>query len=157
MTLVGPFGAIRRALIAVAGSLGFLLCLKAGKVKASQKGFASVVQEDVTVNVDQTTELNITMRVGSATKTVTVTRTGNLVDPGNSTVRSLITAPTIDRVPLLYRKVYDLVQLSAGVTSPNGSPNSSDSTQSIDNISYGRPGVDISSATINGAIVGSVY
>ena len=83
----------------------FFCVVKPGRVKVSQKGFASAVQEDVTVNVDQTTELNITMRVGSATETVTVTRTSNLVDPGNSTVRSLIKAPTIDRVPLLYRNV----------------------------------------------------
>ncbi|MFZ0439558.1 MAG: hypothetical protein WAL76_15640, partial [Candidatus Sulfotelmatobacter sp.] len=75
----------------------------------------------------------------------------------NSTVGQLIDSATIDRVPLLYRNVYDLVQLSAGVTPANGSPNSSDSMQSIQNISVGRPGVDVSSATINGAIVGSVY
>jgi hypothetical protein len=126
-------------------------------VTASQKGFTSTAHEHVTVSVDQTTELNITMQVGNATETVTVSETSNLIDPGNSTVGTLITAPTIDRVPLLYRNVYDLVQLSAGVTPPNGSPNSSDSTQSIQNISLGRPGIDISAATINGAILESVF
>ncbi len=80
-----------------------------------------------------------------------------IVEASNSTVGTLIGAETIDRVPLLYRNVYDLAQLSAGVTPPNGSPNSNDSMESIQNISVGRPGVDISSATINGAIVGSVY
>ena len=54
------------------------------------------------------------------------------------------------------RNVYDLVQLSAGVTPANGSPNSSNS-EAIINISSGRPGVDVSSYTINGAILGSVY
>ncbi len=48
------------------------------------------------------------------------------------------------------------MQLSAGVTPANGSPNSS-SSQAITNISSGRPGVDVSSYTINGAIMGSVY
>jgi hypothetical protein len=62
----------------------------------------------------------------------------------------------MDRVPLLTRNVYDLVQLSAGVTPANGAPNSS-SSYDITNISSGRPGVDVSSYTINGAIVGSVY
>jgi hypothetical protein len=126
-------------------------------VTASQKGFTSIAHEHVTVNVDQTTELNITMQVGNTTETVTVSDSSNLIDPGNSTVGTLITAPTIDRVPMLYRNVYDLVQLSAGVTPPNGSPNSSDSTQSIQNISFGRPGIDISAATINGAILESVF
>ncbi len=103
------------------------------------------------------TEVNLSLRVGVATETITVTQGTELVEPSNSTVGSLIPAEAIDRVPLLYRNVFDLVQLSAGVTPPNGSPNSSDSMQSVQNISVGRPGVDVSSATINGSIVGSVY
>jgi hypothetical protein len=127
------------------------------QVTASQKGFKNVVQDKVTVTVDQVTQVNITLQVGAISETVTVTEGIELVEPSNSTVGQLIESATIDRVPLLYRNVYDLVQLSAGVTPPNGSPNSSDSMQSIQNISVGRPGVDVSSATINGAIVGSVY
>ena len=87
---------------------------------------------------------------------MTVTGSSDLVDTSNSTVGQLISAETIDRVPLLTRNVYDLVQLSAGVTPANGAPNSS-SSFAIKNISSGRPGVDVSSYTINGAIVGSVY
>ena len=60
-------------------------------------------------------------------------------------------------MPLVSRNVYDLIQLSAGVNAVNGSPNSSDSMQSIQNISVGRPGVDVSADTINGSLVGSVY
>jgi hypothetical protein len=127
------------------------------QVTASQTGFAPVTQDKVTVDVDQSTEVNITLRLGTAAEAVTVTETTSLVEPSNSTVGLLISAETIDRVPLLYRNVYDLIQLSAGVTAPNGSPNSSDSFQSVQNISIGRPGVDVSAATINGSIVGSVY
>ena len=127
------------------------------QVTASGTGFKSVEQDKITVNVDQVTEVNITLQVGAATETVTVTEGVALVEPTNSTVGSLIPAEAIDRVPLLYRNVFDLIQLSAGVTPPNGSPNSSDSMQSVQNISVGRPGVDVSSATINGSIVGSVY
>jgi hypothetical protein len=126
-------------------------------VSANQVGFATVAQDKVTVSVDQTTEVNITLRVGATTETITVTEGSDLVEPSNSTVGTLIPAEAIDRVPLLYRNVFDLIQLSAGVTPANGSPNSSDSVISIQNISVGRPGVDVSSATINGSIVGSVY
>ena len=69
------------------------------------------------------------MQVGAVSETVTVTEGVELVEPTNSTVGSLIESATIDRVPLLYRNVYDLIQLSAGVTPVNGSPNSSDSMQ----------------------------
>ncbi len=127
------------------------------KVTASQTGFASVALNNVNVNVDQVTEANIRLQVGAATETVTVTETADLLDSSNSIVGSLIGSKEIDRVPLLYRNVFDLAQLSAGVAAPNASPNSSDSMMDIQNITVGRPGIDISSATINGAIVGSVY
>src|SRR5579871_1110373 len=127
------------------------------QVTASQSGFAPVARDKVVVNVDQATEVNIALRVGAATESVTVTEGVELVEANNSTVGSLIPAEQIDRVPLLYRNVYDLVQLSAGVIPVNGSPNSSDSMQSVQNISVGRPGVDVSADTINGSLVGSVY
>ncbi len=141
------------------GGLYTFISLNPGlyQVTVSQKGFKNVARDKVTVTVDQVTEVNITLEVGAISETITVTGGAELVEPSNSTVGQLIESATIDRVPLLDRNVYDLVQLSAGVTPPNGSPNSSDSMQSIQNISVGRPGVDISSATINGAIVGSVY
>ncbi len=127
------------------------------KVTVSQKGFANVVRGNITVDLDQVTEVNITLQVGAISETITVTEGVALVEPTNSTVGSLITAETIDRVPLVYRNVYDLVQLSAGVIPVNGSANSSDSMANIQNISIGRPGVDVSADTINGSIVGSAY
>ncbi len=126
-------------------------------VSVSRNGFQSSVHNDITVTVDQATQVNFVMTVGAVSETVTVTGGTELIESSNSTVGQLVDSKTMDRVPLLYRNVYDLVQLSAGVSPPNGSPNSSDSMQSVQNISSGRPGVDISSATINGAIVGSVY
>jgi hypothetical protein len=125
-------------------------------VTASQKGFESVAQDNVPVTVDQVSTVNIALRVGNVAETVEVTATPELVDTSNSTVGQLIDSAAIDRVPLLTRNVFDLVQLSAGVTPANGAPNSS-SSQAIINISSGRPGIDVSSYTINGAIQGSVY
>ena len=126
-------------------------------ITVSQPGFAKFVEDKVTVSVDQTTEVNVTLQVGAATESVTVTGGTELVEATNSTVGSLIPAEAIDRVPLVSRNVFDLIQLSAGVNAVNGSPNSSDSMQSIQNISVGRPGVDVSADTINGSLVGSVY
>ncbi len=125
-------------------------------VTASQKGFENVAKNNVLVTVDQATTANIALQVGSVTDTVTVSGTGSLVDSSNSTVGQLIDSATIDRFPTLTRNIYDLIQLSAGVTPANGSASSGDS-QAIQNISTGRPGVDVSSYTINGAIQGSVY
>lgn len=125
-------------------------------VRATAKGFGTVVQNHVHVTVDQVTNLNLTLKIGQVNEVVTVNETASLVDTSNSTVGQLISAQTIDRVPLLTRNVYDLIQLSAGVTPANGANNSS-SSFAIENISSGRPGVDVSSYTVNGAIEGSVY
>ncbi|HUK47595.1 MAG TPA: carboxypeptidase regulatory-like domain-containing protein [Terriglobales bacterium] len=159
VTLLDKATGVNLHTVTSAGGLYSFISLNPGlyEVTASQTGFASVAVDNITVNVDQVTQANVTLKVGATTEAVTVTSGVSLVEPTSSTVGTLISAETIDRVPLLYRNVYDLAQLSAGVTPPNGSPNSSDSMQSVQNISIGRPGVDISSATINGAIVGSVY
>jgi Carboxypeptidase regulatory-like domain len=112
------------------------------EVTASRTGFETLVQNQVTVSVDEVTTVNIALPVGKVSEVVTVTGSSELVDTSNSTVGQLIDAATIDRVPLLTRNVYELVQLSAGVTPANGSPNSS-SSEAIINISSGRPGVDV--------------
>jgi hypothetical protein len=122
-------------------------------VEAREKGFQTVVQKNVAVSVDQVTTVNIALKVGAATEVVTVTETSSLVDTENSTVGQLITAEAIDRVPLVSRDVYQLVQLSAGVLPTNGTPNASD-TPGIFNA---RSGVDVAAYTINGALQGSVY
>ncbi len=143
---------------ATAAGLYSFVALNPGtyEVTASLPGFETVTQQNVVVSVDQVSVVNIALPVGSSQDVVTVTSSSDLMDTSSSTVGQLISAATIDRVPLLTRNVYDLVQLSAGVTPANGSPNSS-SSFAITNISSGRPGVDVSSYTINGAIVGSVY
>jgi hypothetical protein len=159
VVLRNPATGVTQHTVTTSAGLYTFISLNPGvyQVTASQAGFKSVAQEKITVNVDQVTEVNITLQVGAATETVTVSEGVSLVEPSNSTVGSLIPAEAIDRVPLLYRNVFDLIQLSAGVTSVNGSPNSSDSMQSVQNISVGRPGVDVSADTINGSLVGSVY
>ncbi len=144
--------------VASAGGVYSFVAMNPGKyeIKVALKGFESFDEKNVTVTVDQVTGLNISLKLGSASDVVTVTASDDLMDTSSSTTGALITAATIDRVPLLTRNVYDLIQLSAGVTPANGTPNSS-SSFAITNISSGRPGVDVSSYTINGAIVGSVY
>ncbi len=126
------------------------------RITATDKGFVTIVHDDVTVTVDQTTTINLALHIGSVSNVVTVKGSAGTINSSNSTVGQLISAATIDRVPLLTRDVNDLVQLSPGVTPANGAANSS-SSFAIENISSGRPGINVSSYTINGAIEGSVY
>ncbi|MGA9542645.1 MAG: carboxypeptidase regulatory-like domain-containing protein [Candidatus Sulfotelmatobacter sp.] len=159
VVLLNQATGVAQRTVTSSGGLYTFISLNPGvyQVTASQKGFKNVAQDKVIVTVDQVTEVNITLQVGAISETVEVTQGVELVEPSNSTVGQLIESATIDRVPLVSRNVYDLIQLSAGVNAVNGSPNSSDSMQSIQNISVGRPGVDVSADTINGSLVGSVY
>lgn len=125
-------------------------------VSVGAAGFGTVLRKNINVTVDQTSTVDVKLSVGEVSQVVTVTSSTELADTSNSTVGQLINAQTIDRVPLLTRNVYDLIQLSSGVTPANGASNSS-SSYDIQNISSGRPGVDVSSYTVNGAIEGSVY
>lgn len=159
VTLTNDATGVTQHTVASSAGLYAFISLNPGqyKVSVSQSGFASTMQDKIRVDVDQTTTVNIALRVGAATETVTVSEGVALVEATNSTVGSLIGSEQINRVPLISRNVFDLVQLSAGVNAVNGSPNSSDSMQSVQNISVGRPGVDVSADTINGSLVGSVY
>jgi hypothetical protein len=158
ITLLNRATGVEQHSVTTAAGLYSFVSLNPGtyQVTATMAGFESAAQDNVKVNVDQVSTVNIALRVGNVTDTVSVSEAVDLIETSNSTVGQLISAETIDRVPLLTRNVFDLVQLSAGVTPANGSPNSSSSIP-ITNISSGRPGVDVSSYTINGAIQGSVY
>ncbi|MGH9757854.1 MAG: carboxypeptidase-like regulatory domain-containing protein, partial [Candidatus Acidiferrales bacterium] len=123
VTLLNEATGVTQKTVTSAAGLYSFISLNPGsyKVTAAQTGFSSGAVEKITVNVDQVSQANIALKVGTATETVTVNGETELVEPTNATVGTLVTAETIDRIPLLYRNVYDLVQLSAGVTPPNGS------------------------------------
>src|SRR6185437_14601485 len=122
------------------------------QITVARTGFGTFVEKNIVVTVDQVTTANVTLQPGEVSQTVTVTGTSSLAETTNSTVGQLIDEAAINRVPLLTRDVYQLVQLSAGVTATNGVPNASD-TSAVFNA---RPGADVAAYTINGAIAGSV-
>ncbi len=147
-------GAVFRTVSTGAGLYSFIsLPPSSYDVTVRSSGFETSLHKSVLVTVDQTTVVNVTLRVGAASEVVTVTGTTSLLDTTNSTVGQLITAETMDRVPLLTRDEYELVQLSAGVGATNGTPNAADTQGIFDD----RPGADVSAYTINGANQGSTY
>lgn len=129
VTLLNPATGVELHTATTGAGLYTFISLNPGsyEVTASQSGFTTSQRENVIVTVDQTTIVDIALKVGSVSTVVKVNEETNLVEPSNSTVGQLISAATIDRVPLLNRDVYDLTQLSPGVTPANGTPNSSNS------------------------------
>ena len=146
---------VEQSTVTTAAGLYSFVSLAPGtyQVTASQNGFETVSRAKIAVSVDQVSTVNLALRVGAVSEVVTVTGSTDLAETSNSTVGQLINAEVIDRVPLLTRDVFQLVQLSAGVAPTNGTPNASDTP----GIFGARPGADVSSYTINGALQGSVY
>jgi hypothetical protein len=147
-------GAVFQTVTTHSGLYSFVALAPANyQVSVSHPGFETSIHKNVIVTVDQTIVVNIRLHPGALTQTVTVTGTPPLTETTNSTVGQLISAADMDRVPMLTRDEYELVQLSAGVSATNGTPNAAD-TQAIFN---SRPGADVSGYTINGALQGSTY
>ncbi|HET7099667.1 MAG TPA: carboxypeptidase regulatory-like domain-containing protein, partial [Terriglobia bacterium] len=117
-------------------------------VTVSKKGFATIVQKSVAVQVDQTTAVNLTLQPGAVHQVVTVTSAAPLAATTNTTVGQLISEETIQRVPLVDRDVFKLVQLSPGITPVNGAVNNVEFNQ--------RPGADVSGFSINGLPQGTL-
>ena len=103
VTALNPATGVSLHTVTSAGGLYSFISLTPGTylVTASQKGFASVAQDNVLVTVDQVSTVNIALQVGTVTQTVTVSTAPELVDTSNSTVGQLIDSATIDRVPLV--------------------------------------------------------
>jgi hypothetical protein len=92
----------------------------------TKQGFQTLMHKNVVVGVDQTIKVSSALKPGGVNQSVTVTATPSVTSITNSTVGQRITAATIDRVPLVTRDVYELVQLSPAVTPPDGVIHSTD-------------------------------
>jgi hypothetical protein len=155
ITVQNPATGVKQSTVSTGAGLYSFPSLSPGlyKVTASEKGFQTLVQDHVLVTVDQTTSVNMTLKVGNISEVVTVNASSDILDTTNSTVGQLIDSATIDRVPLLNRDVYELIQLSAGVAPANATPNSGE----LPAIFNARSLIDVSSYSINGALQGDVY
>ena len=89
-------------------------------VTFSLSGFATLVQEEVTVTVGQATRLLPEMRVSGVAETVTVTSQAATVEVSRTAVASTLNQTTIENTPILGRKFEDLLTLTPGVSVVQG-------------------------------------
>jgi hypothetical protein len=69
------------------------------RVTFSLAGFASVITEDVRVNVETTVQVNGELKVGTLEESVTVVSTAPLVDVQNVAARTVMTREVMDVIP----------------------------------------------------------
>lgn len=87
-------------------------------VEASAPGFNSEKRENIQVDVSQRVSLNLTLKPGAASQTVTVTATPELQTEDVSTGQ-VFSTQVIDQTPLDGRNYVFIAQLATGVAAPN--------------------------------------
>ena len=87
-------------------------------------GFERFVQQNVALDVDQTLTVDVTLAVGAATQTVTVTEAPPLVNTSDAVLGRTIEPDEIIGLPLVNRNIYSELSLTPGVMANNNSPTS---------------------------------
>jgi hypothetical protein len=90
-------------------------------VTVKAQGFEQMTQKNIAVNIGQRADVNITLKPGAVSETVTVTAAPPLLQTQNSSTGETFTTQAINDTPLSSRNVIYLAQLSAGTTPSNGS------------------------------------
>ena len=100
-------------------------------VEVSAAGFERYVQQNLSLNVDQTLALEVAMTLGVQSQTVTVTSAPPQVNTSDAVLGRTIEPDEITNLPLVNRNVYAELSLTPGVmansmsptTNPSGTPN----------------------------------
>lgn len=84
-------------------------------VKAEAPGFQSYVQQNVAVNVDASTTVNIKLKLGAVTQTVNVTSAPPLLQSQKTSMSTLFSTKAAEDLPILNRNFSYFVLYSPGV------------------------------------------
>jgi hypothetical protein len=116
-------------------------------VEATAPSFERYVQKNVALDVDQELSVEISLAVGAATQTVTVTTAPPQVNTSNPVLGVTLEPEDIVGLPMVNRNIYSLVSLTPGVMANNNSSTSNPS---------GNPtmatGLYVEDVQINGSI-----
>jgi len=92
------------------------------RVRAAKEGFQAARVESVTLQVEQAARLDLKLKVGSITETVSVSASATVLQTENASVGTVIDAAKIVDLPLNGRNFIQLAQLIPGVQA--GTPGS---------------------------------
>jgi hypothetical protein len=86
------------------------------KLSSAATGFRPTEIKDVTVLVDQTVSLDVTLEVGQLSETVEVSSGADVLQTQNGATSTNITSQFVGNLPLVNRRFNDLALLTPGVT-----------------------------------------
>src|SRR5262245_6638468 len=85
------------------------------ELRAELSGFAPYVNKNVEVNVGQTTDVNVDLKVAGVSESVQVTAESPLIQTGNSAVGGVVDTTKIESLPLNGRQFANLAMTIPGV------------------------------------------
>ena len=88
------------------------------QITVTATGFAKTTQKNVTLNVAQTLQVNVSLKLGAATETVEVNTAPPLLQTEEASVGQVIGAQEVNALPLNGRNFTFLAQLGAGMQTP---------------------------------------
>lgn len=98
-------------------------------VRVERDGFKTSEQSDVLLSPSDTRGLDITLQVGAASETVTVSATAELLQTETGAKENTITAQQIDNLSIISRSSLELLRILPGVVAPDQS--------ALESISFG--------------------
>ena len=124
-------------------------------VTARAKGFRTTVINAVSVQVNSSTTVNVSLVVGEITSTVEVSGSAAQVDlqRADSTVGDVISTQPLLRLPTRLRQAQELLLLQPGTTPQTGSDNGGSIAGALnDQTTFTLDGIDISDSNTNSTI-----
>jgi Carboxypeptidase regulatory-like domain len=85
------------------------------RIQIEKTGFKKLIKPDVTLHVQDATELNFELTLGSMSETITVEAGAPLVNTESGTVSTVIDHTFVDNLPLNGRSFQTLIMLTPGV------------------------------------------
>ncbi|MGA9670183.1 MAG: carboxypeptidase regulatory-like domain-containing protein [Terracidiphilus sp.] len=116
-------------------------------VEATAPSFERFVQQNITLDVDQTVTVEVKLTVGAQTQTVTVTEAPPLVNTSDAVLGRTIETDEIIGLPLVNRNAYAELSLTPGVMANSNSPTSNPS--GTPNMTVGLPSAAVQ---VNGSL-----
>lgn len=111
------------------------------EISTERQGFKRSVRSGITLQVNQTAQVDVRLEIGQVAETVEVAGEAPIVNTSNSTVGEVIENRRVRDLPLNGRGALALTLLTSGVISNAGPTNSG----------FGDRGIQISSISINGS------
>jgi hypothetical protein len=109
--------------------------------------FERFIQRNLSLNVDQTLTLDVTLTVGASSQTVTITEAPPSVNTSDAVLGRTIERDELIGLPLVNRNVYAELSLTPGVMANSNSPTSNPS--GTPNFTVGLPSADVQ---VNGSL-----